>query len=70
MDSRHRRLIIYLFLGAAAMVGSAMVLPIGVKTTHHPHPMAALASLVLAIAGFVFFVMALATAFSRPASLR
>jgi len=64
MDSRQQRMIIYALLGVAALVGSALVLPIGVKTAHRVNPMAGLASLVLAIAGFVFFVMALATAFA------
>ena len=62
--NRHARLLIFVLAGILAMAGSAAVLPIGFKTTHHVNSMAALASLVLAIAGFVCFVMALATAFA------
>ena len=62
--SRHGRLLIFVVAGILAMGGSAAVLPIGIKTTHHVSPIAATASLFLAIAGFVCFVMALATAFA------
>jgi hypothetical protein len=70
MDSRQKRMILYVLLGVAGLAGSALVLPIGVKSAHRVNPMAAGASLLLAIAGFVFFLMALARAFSRPASSR
>ncbi len=62
--SRHSRLLIFVVAGILAMAGSAAVLPIGIKTTHHVNPMAAAASLFLAIAGFICFLMALATAFA------
>ena len=70
MAGRHSRLLIFVLVGIAAMAGSAAVLPIGIKTTHHVNPMAATASLLLAIAGFVCLVLALAALISRPQSSR
>jgi Zn-dependent protease with chaperone function len=67
---RHSRLLIFVIAGVLAMAGSAAVLPIGLKTTHHVHPMAALGSLILAIAGFICLVLALANLVSRTAGSR
>ena len=70
MTSRSSRVMIYLVSGFLALGGSAVVLPVGLRSAHHVSPAAALASLILAIAGFVCFVLALAAFIGRPVSSR